>query len=71
MSDSNQDLLHTPEGLWDHYGSDLREIETVEDSILGTFHSFGFEDIKTPAFEFFDVFSKDRNKALARAVQIL
>lgn len=59
MSDSNQDLLHTPEGLWDHYGRDLREIETVEDSILGTFHSFGFEDIKTPAFEFFDVFSKE------------
>lgn len=54
-----QALLHTPEGVWDHYGSDLREYEAVEAGIRGVMHRYGYEDIKTPTFEFFDVFSKD------------
>lgn len=56
---SRQALLHTPEGVWDHYGSDLREYEAVEAGILACMHRYGYEDIKTPTFEFFDVFSKD------------
>ena len=52
-------LLHTPEGVWDHYGADAREYETVESGIRETMHRYGYEDIKTPMFEFFDVFSRD------------
>ena len=53
-----QELLHTPEGLWDHYGADYAQYETVQSMIGETMHRYGYEDIKTPTFEFFDVFSR-------------
>ena len=53
-----QELLHTPEGLWDHYGADYAQYETVQALIGETMHRYGYEDIKTPTFEFFDVFSR-------------
>ena len=56
---SRQALLHTPEGVWDHYGSDCREYEAVQSGIREAMHRYGYEDIKTPMFEFFDVFSRD------------
>lgn len=54
-----QELLHTPEGLWDHYGADCAQYETVTRMIKETMHRYGYEDIKTPTFEFFDVFSRE------------
>ncbi len=54
-----QELLHTPEGLWDHYGKDIAEYRTITSEIARQMHLFGFEDIRTPTFEFFDVFSKE------------
>ena len=54
-----QELLHTPEGLWDHYGKDIEEYNAVTGKIARQMHSFGFSDIRTPAFEFFDVFSRE------------
>ncbi len=54
-----QELLHTPEGLWDHYGKDIGEYRTTASRIAEQMHLFGFEDIRTPTFEFFDVFSKE------------
>lgn len=54
-----QELLHTPEGLWDHYGADCAQYETVTRMIKETLHRYGYEDIKTPTFEFFDVFSRE------------
>lgn len=54
---SKQELLHTPEGLWDHYGADYAQYRTVTQMIGETMHRYGYEDIKTPTFEFFDVFS--------------
>lgn len=56
---SRQELLHTPEGLWDHYGADCAQYETVTQMIGETMHRYGYEDIKTPTFEFFDVFSRE------------
>ena len=55
---SKQELLHTPEGVWDHYGADYAQYETVLSMIGETMHRYGYEDIKTPTFEFFDVFSR-------------
>lgn len=52
-------LLHTPEGVWDHYGTDCREYVTVTQSVRDALHSYGYEDIRTPMFEFFDVFSRE------------
>jgi len=58
-SHRKSDLLHTPEGVWDHYGKDYQEYLTTQNRILEQMHRFGYEDIKTPTFEFFDVFSRE------------
>lgn len=54
-----QELLHTPEGVWDHYGADCAQYETLQQGIGETMHRYGYESIKTPTFEFFDVFSRE------------
>ena len=52
-------LLHTPEGVRDIYGDEYARKSKVSEEILGQIHSYGYEDIQTPAFEFFDVFSNE------------
>ncbi|NLL77607.1 MAG: ATP phosphoribosyltransferase regulatory subunit [Clostridiales bacterium] len=52
-------LLHTPEGVRDIYGDEYAKKLTVEKWILDKIRSYGYEDIQTPTFEFFDVFSKE------------
>lgn len=52
-------LLHTPEGVRDIYGQEYERKLCVEDKIHNVIKSYGYEDIQTPTFEFFDVFSKE------------
>lgn len=52
-------LLHTPEGVRDIYGAELRKKIDVQNKLLGAFEAFGYKNIQTPTFEFFDVFSKE------------
>ena len=52
-------LLHTPEGVRDIYGKEYERKLYVEGKIHDKLHLYGYEDIQTPAFEFFDVFSKE------------
>lgn len=52
-------LLHTPEGVRDIYGKEYARKLTVEKKLHEQIASFGYEDIQTPTFEFFDVFSKE------------
>lgn len=52
-------LLHTPEGVRDTYGKELIEKKNVMSTIKKQFSSYGYSDIETPMFEFFDVFSKE------------
>lgn len=52
-------LLHTPEGVRDIYGEELLRKQAVLRATLHRMHLYGYEDIQTPAFEFFDVFSKE------------
>ncbi len=52
-------LLHTPEGVRDIYGEEYAKKLMVETRILDKIRSYGYEDIQTPTFEFFDVFSKE------------
>ncbi len=54
-----QRLVHTPEGVRDIYGEEYAKKLTVEDTIRQVFHSYGYRDIQTPTFEFFDVFSRE------------
>lgn len=52
-------LIHTPEGVRDIYGTELKNKLVVEQTLMKTFGQFGYKNIQTPTFEFFDVFSKD------------
>lgn len=55
----NQNLLHTPEGVRDIYGEEYARKLRLQELIHGKFKSFGYQDIQTPSFEFFDVFSRE------------
>ncbi|MBR4759252.1 MAG: ATP phosphoribosyltransferase regulatory subunit [Lachnospiraceae bacterium] len=52
-------MLHTPEGVRDSFGDELEKRLQLEDKLMETFQSFGFQRIETPVFEYFDVFSKE------------
>ncbi len=52
-------LLHTPEGVRDIYGQEYERKLYVEGKLHSVIKSYGYEDIQTPTFEFFDVFSKE------------
>ncbi|MCD8067814.1 MAG: ATP phosphoribosyltransferase regulatory subunit, partial [Lachnospiraceae bacterium] len=52
-------ISHTPEGVRDLYGAELRRKRQVETAVRKTIDSFGYEPIETPTFEFFDVFSRE------------
>lgn len=55
----NKQLLHTPEGVRDIYGKEYMRKQEVENRLHECIRLFGYEDIQTPTFEFFDVFSKE------------
>lgn len=59
MTGRHSELVHTPEGIRDIYGDEYAKKLRVENLILEKVRSYGYEDIQTPAFEFFDVFSKE------------
>lgn len=52
-------LLHTPEGVRDIYGREYSQKLEVENRLHENIRLFGYEEIQTPTFEFFDVFSKE------------
>ncbi len=55
----NQQLLHTPEGVRDIYGREAAGKLSLETGLRDKIRSYGYEDIQTPTFEFFDVFSRE------------
>ncbi len=52
-------LLHTPEGVRDIYNRECRQKLAVQEKLRNMLHSYGYQDIQTPTFEFFDVFRKE------------
>lgn len=52
-------LVHTPEGVRDIYGDEKERKTAVERLLQEKIRSYGYRDIQTPTFEFFDVFSKE------------
>lgn len=52
-------LLHTPEGVRDIYGNEYAKKLWVENRLHQKIAGYGYEDIQTPTFEFFDVFSRE------------
>lgn len=52
-------LVHTPEGVRDIYGEEKAKKTIVERLLHEKITAYGYRDIQTPTFEFFDVFSKE------------
>ena len=56
----SKELLHTPEGVRDVYGKECARKLTKENKINNIFNLYGFHNVQTPTFEFFDIFNKER-----------
>lgn len=52
-------LLHTPEGVRDLYGKEYAKKLNLQDTLMQCIKLYGYENIQTPTFEFFDVFSEE------------
>lgn len=59
-------LLHTPEGVRDIYNKECARKLAVQERIHEVFSLCGYKDIQTPAFEFFDIFNKERGSVASR-----
>ena len=53
-------LLHTPEGVRDIYNSECAAKLMLQNKLHQVLEHYGFRDIQTPSFEFFDIFSQER-----------
>ena len=58
--DFDTSLLYTPEGVRDVYGRECLEFDEIRDMITKEMKLYGFRDIHTPSYEFFDIFNKER-----------
>lgn len=54
-----QRIFHTPEGVRDIYGKECTAKLVLQEKLHDIFRSYGFEDIETPTFEYFEVFSNE------------
>ena len=59
-------LLHTPEGVRDVYNGECARKLAVQGRISDVFHLYGYEDIETPTFEYFDIFNKERGSVTSQ-----
>lgn len=55
----NTELIHTPEGVRDIYGEEYAKKLTVQNMLHKQIQLYGYQDIQTPTFEYFDVFGKE------------
>ena len=58
----SRQLLHTPEGVRDIYAEECARKMAVQNKIQKIFHLYGYQNIETPTYEFFDIFKKERDK---------
>lgn len=63
-----QELLHTPGGVRDIYGAECASKLKVQGELHQVLNSYGFRDIQTPTFEYFDIFSKERGTVSSNAM---
>lgn len=52
-------LLHTPEGVRDIYNEECDNKRFLQKKLHHILKQYGYHDIETPTFEFFDVFSRE------------
>ena len=59
-------LLFTPEGVRDIYGQDCGKRYKIQNAIHAIMKLYGFKDIQTPTFEFFDIFNHEKGTVTSR-----
>ncbi len=62
----NEKLLHTPEGVRDIYNTECASKLTLQNKLHKVLGCYGFQDIQTPSFEFFDIFNQERGTVPSR-----
>ena len=55
----NQRSLHTPDGVRDIYSLECEKKNVLEQRLHQRLKTYGYHDIQTPSFEYFDVFSQE------------
>lgn len=66
MFHMNEKLLHTPEGVRDIYNSECAAKLLLQNNLHQVLEHYGFQDIQTPSFEFFDIFSQERGTVASK-----
>lgn len=54
-----QKRFHTPEGVRDIYNDECRQKLKLQEKLHRVFRKYGYEDIITPTFEYFEIFSRE------------
>lgn len=55
--------LHTPEGVRDIYGRECESKLAIQKKLGTVLHLYGYQDIQTPTYEYYDVFRKEIGSA--------
>ena len=64
--DYEENLLFTPEGVRDIYGTECERRRKVEEDIHKIMKQYGFHYIQTPTYEFFDIFKQERGTVASK-----
>lgn len=59
-------LLHTPEGVRDIYNAECAQKSVLEHKLKNKLRLYGYEEIRTPSFEFFEIFNTERGTVRAK-----
>jgi ATP phosphoribosyltransferase regulatory subunit len=59
-------LLHTPEGVRDIYSTECAVKLLLQKNLHKVLELYGFRDIQTPSFEFFDIFNQERGTVASK-----
>lgn len=61
-----ENRIHTPEGVRDIYGEECRTKTALESRLMHILSLYDYQEIRTPVFEYFDVFNRDKGTAQSR-----
>lgn len=56
-----ENRLHTPEGVRDIYNSECEKKLVLQNNLYKVLKLYGFRDIQTPTFEYFDIYNKEKD----------
>lgn len=66
MIHMDNELLHTPDGVRDIYDRECARKKLIESRMHKVMELYGFQDIETPTFEFFNIFNRERGTVASR-----